>query len=63
MEEGGPVDYTESGIDRSAVIELANRDDVYKYITKVNTLVQELENLLHEAPPLRFSTKQGPRNA
>lgn len=40
-------------------IELVNRDEVWEYMTKVRNLVDELEQTLHAAPPLRFAPRQG----
>lgn len=40
------------------IIELANADDVRAYIRKLQMAIDDLEDLLHEAPPLRFAPKQ-----
>lgn len=40
------------------LIELANADEVRDYIRRVQMAVDDLEDLLHEAPPLRFAPKQ-----
>lgn len=39
-------------------IELANADEVRAYIRKLQMAIDDLEDLLHEAPPLRFAPKQ-----
>lgn len=38
-------------------LELANADDVRAYIRKVQMAIDDLEDLLHTAPPLRFAMK------
>jgi hypothetical protein len=40
------------------VIELANADEVRDYIRRLQMAIDDLEDLLHEAPPLRFAPKQ-----
>lgn len=40
------------------IIELANADEVRAYIRKLQMAIDDLEDLLHEAPPLRFAPKQ-----
>ena len=39
-------------------IELANADEVRTYIRKLQMAIDDLDDLLHEAPPLRFAPKQ-----
>lgn len=41
----------------STIIELANAEDVRAYIRKLQMAIDDLEELLHEAPPLRFAPK------
>ena len=43
-------------------LELANRDEVYEYIARVQELVDELKYLLQAAPPLRFAPKNPTRD-
>jgi hypothetical protein len=40
------------------IIELTNADEVRAYIRKLQMAIDDLEGLLHEAPPLRFAPKQ-----
>jgi hypothetical protein len=42
----------------TSIIELANADDVRAYIRKLQMAIDDLDDLLHEAPPLRFAPKQ-----
>lgn len=56
MEEDSAVDTNDSVA--RVEIELANSDDVRAYIRRVQMAIDDLEELLREAPPLRFAPKQ-----
>lgn len=43
-------------------LELANRDEVYEYIARVQELVDELKYLLQSAPPLKFAPRNPTRD-
>jgi hypothetical protein len=43
-------------------LELANKDEVYAYIARVQELVDELSYLLRSAPPLKFAPRNPTRD-
>lgn len=58
MAEDSIVGQVEIDENVKTIIELTNADEVRAYIRKLQMAIDDLEGLLHEAPPLRFAPKQ-----